>query len=403
MTQLKNATLRDVCTLVTDGTHDTPKTLDSGAPFIKAKQINDGIIEFSDCEFISHEDHLKVISRSKPEKGDTLFAHIGASLGEAAYINTNLEFSIKNIALFKPDPKKINPRYLYYLVINNEFQDGIKNRRTGSAQPFVSLDILRTNPIRFIEDIPTQRRIAEMLSAYDDLIENNKRRIRILEQMSQAIYQEWFGKVNKESLPKGWELSTLANHISVDRGVSHKGEHMKGDGLPLLNLKSFSINGGYRTDGLKSYSGEYKSKHVVHAGDIVLANTDLTQAGSIVGNPVIVPNIEGEILFTHHLYAIRFRPNSYLMKYYLYHLLLDNSYKSFAKGRAIGTTVLGLAQDGVLDFEFIRPPKNLIEKFDEIVLPIYKLKDSLEEKNANLRQTRDLLLPRLVSGEIELK
>jgi len=215
MTQLQNTTLQDVCTLVTDGTHDTPKTLDSGVPFIKAKQINDGIIEFDECEFISYEDHLKVISRSKPEKGDTLFAHIGASLGEAAYVNTDLEFSIKNVALFKPDPKKIVPRYLYYLVINNEFQDGIKNRRTGSAQPFVSLDILRTNPIRFIEDVPTQRRIADILSAYDDLIENNKRRIRILEQMAQGLYQKWFGNVDKKSLPDGWEATTIANAFEI--------------------------------------------------------------------------------------------------------------------------------------------------------------------------------------------
>jgi len=290
-----------------------------------------------------------------------------------------------------------DPKFAYYFLKTLH----LEQYDAGASNPSLNRNHIHLLPIKY-PPLPSQRRIADILSAYDDLIENNARRIRILERMAQSIYHEWFRKIDKEFLPKEWELDTLGNHITVDRGVSHKGEFMNGDGLPLLNLKSFLSNGGYRVDGLKSYSGDYKAKQVVHAGDIVLANTDLTQAGSIVGNPAIVPNIKGEILYTHHLYAIRFRPDTYLLKYYLYHLLSDDSYKSFAKGRAIGTTVLGLAQDGVLDFEFPRPPKELVKKFDEVVSPIYELKDALEAKNANLRQTRDLLLPRLVSGEIEV-
>ena len=81
-------TLAEVCFLVTDGTHDTPKRVDVGYPLIKAKEITGGIINFAECEQISRSDHLKVIARSKPERGDTLFAHIGASLGETAFVNT---------------------------------------------------------------------------------------------------------------------------------------------------------------------------------------------------------------------------------------------------------------------------------------------------------------------------
>ncbi len=100
--------LSEVCTLVTDGTHDTPKVISKGYPFIKAKEIVGGVINFKDCPYISEEDHLKVISRSKPEYLDILLAHIGASLGETALIKTRKEFSIKNVALIKPDPNKIN-------------------------------------------------------------------------------------------------------------------------------------------------------------------------------------------------------------------------------------------------------------------------------------------------------
>lgn len=98
------STLAEVCSLVTDGTHDTPRRVESGFPLIKAKEIVGGRIDFETCDQISREEHLQVIARSKPEQGDTLFAHTGASLGEAAYVNTSREFSIKNIALFKPNP-----------------------------------------------------------------------------------------------------------------------------------------------------------------------------------------------------------------------------------------------------------------------------------------------------------
>lgn len=189
---LKRSSLKNLCSLVTDGTHDTPKIQSSGYPLIKAKEINKGLIDFENCEFISEEEHLKIISRSKPEKGDTLFTHIGASLGIAAFVDTDREFSIKNIALFKPNPKVVNKKYFFYLIIGNEFQSFIKNKKGGSAQPFVGLDTLRTHELSFISILEIQNQIAEILSAYDDLMENNSRRIKILEEMARSLYREWF-------------------------------------------------------------------------------------------------------------------------------------------------------------------------------------------------------------------
>jgi type I restriction enzyme, S subunit len=158
--------------------------------------------------------------------------------------------------------KVVEPRFLIYYLNHPNIIGWIQKRAIGATLPNLNTSIIRDIPISY-PPIPIQRRIADILSAYDDLIENNTHRIHILEGMARTIYREWFGKVDKESLPKSWKVDTLENHISVDRGVSHKGEYMNGKGLPLLNLKSFSIGGGYRTDGLKSYSGEYKSKHVV--------------------------------------------------------------------------------------------------------------------------------------------
>jgi len=388
-----------------NGLNFTKESFGKGVKVIGVKDFQDySVPRYDEIEEINPDGVVKESDLLK--QGDILFVRSNGNrqlIGRSLFINkvdepiSHSAFTIRVRFI----SANTDPKYYAFLFRSRLIRDVLSAYGGGTNISNLNQQILN-GLIVPIPPLSTQRRIADILSAYDDLIENNTRRIKNLEQTAKAIYQEWFMKVNKDSLPDNWKLDILGNHITVDRGVSHKGEFMNGDGLPLLSLKSFLADGGYRTDGLKSYSGDYKTKHVVHSGDVVLANTDLTQAGSIVGNPVIVPNIKGEILFTHHLYAVRLKSDSCLQKYFLYHLLRDDSYKSFAKGRAIGTTVLGLSQDGVLDFEFTLPPKNLIQKFEAVVSPIYSLKDNLEAKNANLRQTRDLLLPRLVSGEIEV-
>jgi type I restriction enzyme S subunit len=228
--RLTEATLSEVCALVTDGTHDTPKRVESGFPLIKAKEIVGGRIDFETCDQISPADHFRVIARSKPEKGDTLFAHIGASLGEAAYVGTDRPFSIKNIALFKPNPTKIIGRYLYYLVVSPEFQALAKRARMGAAQPFLSLGHLRAHRIRFHKDLEVQRGIVGVLSSYDDLIDVNTRRIALLEGLAQRLFNEWFLKFRYPGckrrkvvrdigeMPDDWNAGSFADVVDILSG-----------------------------------------------------------------------------------------------------------------------------------------------------------------------------------------
>jgi len=252
---LFDSTLAGVCSLVTDGTHDTPKSVADGFPLVKAKEIVGGIIDFDQCEKISEADHKKVISRSKPEFGDTLFAHIGASLGEAAFVNSNREFSIKNVALFKPNPNIVVPRYLYYYVISHDFQERIKAMRTGSAQPFLGLSQLRGFSVRLHRDLSVQHRIASILSAYDDLIENNNRRIAILEEMARRVYEEWFVHFR---FPGHEQVKTVESEL----GVIPEGWSIQ----PLGNLLEHHIGGGW---GEESESEDFPvAAYVIRGTDI---------------------------------------------------------------------------------------------------------------------------------------
>jgi type I restriction enzyme S subunit len=129
-------TLQDVCSLITDGTHDSPKLQTSGVPFIKGKHISSGTIDFENCDFITEEDHAACVKRVKPQRNDIIFSNIG-SVGDTAVVKSDQEFSIKNVALFRPDPKKADPKYVYYLVCGSGFRTGILNQRSGAAQPLV--------------------------------------------------------------------------------------------------------------------------------------------------------------------------------------------------------------------------------------------------------------------------
>jgi type I restriction enzyme S subunit len=306
--------------------------------------------------------------------------------------------------------------FLYYLFNTHGVRAQIRATAIGTK-------VRHTSPSRIYEvqvclpPLPTQRRIAGILSAYDDLIENNTRRIALLEEMAQLLYREWFvhyrfpgheGVEMVESelgmIPEGWEATNLGKYVSVDKGLSYKGKYLTDDGIPMVNLKCISAGGGFQRQGTKPYSGEYKPRHIVNPGDIVFANTDLTQAGNVIGSPAIVPNIEtkSDLIISHHLYAVRIKKESPVTPCFVYHVLLDYKFKSFAKGHASGTTVLGLRRDSVYQFRFAVPPDWLLEQFESAIAPIYQVTETYEQQNETLRRTRDLLLPRLVSGEVDV-
>lgn len=405
--QMEESTLSGVCSLVTDGTHDTPKTLDVGIPLIKAKEIVGGTIDFDNCDRISHADHLKVISRSKPEKGDTLFAHIGASLGEAAYVNTDKEFSIKNIALFKPDPSKIDSRYLYYYVIGPVFQSGMKNVRTGSAQPFLSLGHLRNHPIRYHKQIKIQRKIAAILSAYDDLIENNTRRIKILEEMASALYREWFvnfrfpghEKVQMEESelgpkPEGWEVVKFTDIADVLSGGTPKtniSEYWNGQ-IPFFAPK----------DSPSSFYVLETEKSITELGlkrcnsKLYPRNTVFITARGTVGK-IAMPAVN--MAMNQSCYALKGRDG--ISQYFVF-LAIKNCIEEL-KQRATGAVFDTIIVDTFRMLEVVKPPISLINRISDLVTPLFDLILNISYQNANLRRTRDLLLPQLISGKIDIE
>ena len=391
--EIAASTLAEVCSLVTDGTHDTPKRVPSGFPLIKAKEIVTGKIDFTHCDQISEDDHRKVVARSKPEWGDTLFTHIGASLGAAAFVNTRREFSIKNVALFKPDPKVIDARYLYYLVISPEFQALATGMKTGSAQPFLGLSQLRGHRISFHSDLEVQRRIGQVLSAYDELIENSQQRIKILESMARTIFSEVL-HADVESaalLPivKSPYWRVISENVSDYTETKRYYATADIDGLEVT---------GPGIDYLFTEKPSRAQKQPI-CNSVWFARMKETYKVAWYG-PFDDERASGEMLSSGFA---GFEARDAELWPLLFLTISSREFHVQKDLYCTGATQMSLTNDGLGRIVLPLPGEQSARRIGRSVGPMLTYIADLQRKNENLRRTRDLLLPRLLSGQIQVE
>lgn len=404
MTTLRRARMEDVCALVTDGTHDSPKLQKEGVPFIKGKHISGGTIDFSTCDYITPEDHAEACKRVKPQRGDILFSNIG-SVGDTAVVKDDREFSIKNVALFRPNPRLVDQSYFYYLVLSHEFRSNVMNVRSGSAQPFISLANLRSFEVNYVEDIGTQQRIAGILSAYDELIENSQRRIKILASMARALYREWFvhfrfpGSEHHPrvasplgEIPQGWEVKTVADAFAISGGGTpsrKEDEFWDGGTIQWYSPSDLTGAGTMFMDD----SGDHITKRGLASSSARLfpARSVMLTSRATIG--AIAINMHEACTNQGFITCL---PNEQVPLYLLFHWLKENV-PTFQR-MASGATFKEISRGVFKTIEFIQPPAALVGEFENTVSPMAEEILALQRQIQNLRRTRDLLLPRLLSG-----
>ena len=223
----------EFCESVRDGTHDTPKQQSFGYKLVTSKHIQDGLIQPDDAYYISEDDYNKINERSKVEKWDVLMAMIGNGLGRSAIVEDNTDYAIKNIALFKMGGNEVKAKWLHYFLSTNYTQQVITNYLQGTGQPFLSLSLLRKfkvpNP-----PLPTQQKIASILSAYDNLIQNYKKQIEALQTAASELYKEWFVRFRfpgyqttnfENGIPEGWKVERIGALYDSTSGGTPSREH----------------------------------------------------------------------------------------------------------------------------------------------------------------------------------
>jgi len=370
--------------------------VEQGVPVIRGTNLS-GDFRFSldDLVFVS-EEKADELTPNNAYPGDVVFTQRG-TLGQIGIIPKNCgyeRFVISQSQMkLTVDESQAEPLFVYYFFKSAETVQKIHNLALSSGVPHINLQILREFEIPF-PPLPTQRRIADVLSAYDDLIENNTRRIRILEQMAQAIYQEWFGKVGKESVPEGWSGGIIRDFCeSYNYGYTAKAQKGQ-DGIKYLRITDIVPDYIDWEDVPSCEIGKDDiDKYLLKEGDIVVART-----GATTGYAKRLGKRFPKSIFASYLVRFRIEPN---ISNHLIGLIVESDeYKKFIQAN-LGGAAQPMANAQVLtSFPLAIPPRELQKEFDSQVQPLFELKEMLQIKNANLRQTRDLLLPRLVSGEI---
>ena len=276
------------------------------------------------------------------------------------------------------------------------YQLGLMNlgRFSGqAAQPGLSVTKLAKLKV-LMPVLPLQRRIASILSSYDNLIELNTRRIKLLEQMAENLYKEWFAF---SKIKNNLEVVKLKSILNIVRGLSYSSSEIDcEDGVNLINLKNIKAYGGFRFDGTKRYNGKYKKEQIVKSGDLVMGVTDMTQDRRTVGSVALIPNIDGIAVITADLIKIE----SKIDNIFLFSMFKYGNISRHISQFANGANVLHLRPQTVENIRIYLPNVELINKYVSIVKPLFSEIATLQTQSANLTRQRDLLLPRLMSGQL---
>ncbi len=326
-------------------------------------------------------------------KGPGIIVGRKGSIGSVFFEKRNF-YPIDTVFYITENQKVYDLRFLYYSLLTL----GLDKLNTDAAVPGLNRNVAYEQKF-LLPDIPTQQKIAFILSAYDDLIENNLKRIKILEEMAQMIYREWFVnfrfpghekvKMVKSELgmiPEGWEIIKLGEMLEFQKGKKAKNIYHQ----PLNNSIPYLL-----IDGLRNRSFLYtddKTMPIAKKDNILMVMDGASSGQVFIG-------FEGAVGSTIGIYRIKDTNNLFS---YLVYFFLKNNFKTISE-KNIGSAIPHANKDFIASMKIVTPKSNIVILFSDFVFDIFKQIDVLERKILNLRKTRDLFLPKLISGEIDVE
>jgi type I restriction enzyme S subunit len=379
---------------------------ESGVPVIMPKNIVDGRISTEEIARIGERDANRLLHH-RLRKCDIVYGRRG-DIGRRALITKRengwlcgtgcIRISLGNSVL--------DPIFLYYYLGQSDIVSWIYNQAIGATLPNLNTSIIRSIPIRY-PPLPTQRKIAAILSAYDDMIENNTRRIKILEEMAQALYREWFvlfrfsghEKVRMVDSPLGkiperWELKKASEIIFINPRTK----------VPKEGPKQFVMMENLSTDSMiiensKTKIGNAGSKFKNQ--DTLFARITPCLENGKIGFVQFLASDNDVAVGSTEFIVLRSRT---VVPEFVYLMARSQAFRDHAIKSMCGATGRQRVNEACFDnFLIVRPHDEVLQKFHEIVSPIFKLVHLLTGKNVTLRRTRDLLLPKLISGNLNVE
>lgn len=370
-----------------DGAHASLRRVESGIPYLTAKNITKFGVNYSSMDYISentYNKHFKEKSNAltQPKKDDILYSIIGSIGGVYLVRNERIGIS-SSVAIFRANNEIIISQYLAYFLKSSLFDTQVQAIKGGVAQGFMSLGKLGTVKILYPDNIDYQKKIVSILSTYDNFIENNQKQIKLLEEAAQRLYKEWFvdlrfpGYENVpvvDGVPEGWMQGTLGNIAKFRRGKTiTKKQTIKGS-IPV-------VAGGKEPAYYHNKSNTYE--------------------------PVITVSASGNAGFTRMYYQKIWASdcsfldiNSTNNLYYVYTFLKYKQEDIYAMQK--GACQQHVNAKEINNMELLIPTDDILSVFIQVISSYFEKIKALQKQIEISAQARDRLLPKLMSGEMEV-
>lgn len=400
--------LDEVCELIIDTEHKTAPNVDIGIPSIRTPNVGKGrLILDKDIKFVDEPTFVEWTKRAIPKKGDLIIAR-EAPVGNVAIV-PDIQLCLgQRTVLARPDNQKVSPVYLCYYLLSPKMQYKMLAGSGGSTVAHLNMKDIRNLELDFLPPLPTQRKIASILSTYDDLVENNLKRIKLLEEKAAIAYSTEFGNYqvsNKEftSLPKGWSVKTIGEIY----GKLESGSRPKG-GIDKELKEGIASVGAENVIGLGKYN--YHSEKLItlaffenmNRGIIEDRDILIYKDGAYIGKTTLFQDgfPHEKSCVNEHVFLLTSKDLRY--QYFLFFTLNQGLY--FEKMQQLNANAAqpGINQESLKSLKLIWPSENKIEEFNKEVEASVKLIFVLANQNTKLREARDILLPKLMNGQIEV-
>lgn len=370
--------------------------------FLNTGNVTADGFRFSDCQFIT-EKKDGLLQKGKLSRSDIVMTTRG-TIGNVGYYNNSIPYEHLRInsgmVIFRADKQKLLPSFLYLFLRSSGFKRQVQVLRSGTAQPQLPIRDIKTIEIR-LPEIKTQRRIAHFISTYDGLIENNRRRIKLLEEIAREFYKEWFVRFRfpghqhvkvKNGVPEGWSEGVIADFYQTSSGGTpsrKRPEYYTGNIIwvktqELQNSYIFETNEKITDEAISNSSAKLFPKYTVL---VAMYGATIGQAG-ILAVPgcsnqaccALVPRVDS----ANYIYAFLF--------------ILENRAGLVNLGQ--GAAQNNISQEIIKNYPMIFPSSKFMTKFIENLSPIFQQIENLVTQIMQLEKARDFLLPKLIRGEI---
>lgn len=389
-----------------DGPHATPPVSDCGGIFLGISNITpNGHIDLSDIKYISEQDLPKWTKRVVPQGGDIVFSY-EATLNLYAIIPENFYGCLgRRMALIRVDENKISNKFLYYYFFSDEWRATIaENTIVGATVDRIPIAKFPEFPIS-LPSLKEQKRIADILSAYDDLIENNQKQIKLLEEAAQRLYKQWFIDLRYpghettpivDGLPKGWRKDRADSFFNITIGKTPPRAEKQwftedGNGIPWISISDMGTDSAFLFETSEGLTLEAIQRHNVK---VVPANTVLLSFKLTVGR-VSITTTE---MCTNEAIA-HFVTDDDSIREYAYCYLKNFHYDELGSTSSISKAINSKI---VKAMPFVMPSDDIVKAFHKVMNPIFEQIFTKQKQIQNLSQSRDRLLPKLMNGELEV-